>query len=134
MTPLRRKPPEPETAATREAFRRVVLELDAAQRTLLSAVPTSRDSGAPLKPAIEEFLAGLTRAEGSMSAWRTERTEPFWSRCSQALMMARIHAERMREDPASERLGFEPLNARLGDIVSPLEEFADAAEEIRRLR
>jgi hypothetical protein len=133
VTPLRRKPPEPETAATREAFRRVVLELDAAQRVLLSAVPTSRDSGAPLKPAIEEFLAGLARAEGSMAGWRTERTDPFWSRCSQALMMARIHAERMREDPASDRLGFEPLNARLGDIVSPLEEFADAAEEIRRL-
>ncbi|MEX2554649.1 MAG: hypothetical protein WEB06_03350 [Actinomycetota bacterium] len=127
MTPLRRKSPE------REAFRRVVSELDAAQRVLLSAIPTSRDPGSPLKPAIEEFLAGLGRAEASMAAWRNDRTEPIWTRCTQALMMARIHAERMRDDPASARLGFEPLNARLGDIVSPLEEFADAAEEIRRL-
>jgi len=134
VTPLRRKPPEPEAAAARDAFRRVVLELDAAQRILLGAVPTSRDSGAPLMPAIEEFLAGLSRAEASMPGWRSDRTELLWTRCSQALMLARIHAERMRDDPASERLGFEPLNARLGDVVSPLEEFADVAEEIRRLR
>ena len=134
MTPLRRKGPEPEIAAEREAFRRVVLELDAAQRTLLSAVPTSRDPGAPLRPSIQEFLAGLDRAEASMPGWRSDRTELLWTRCSQALMLARIHAERMRDDPATERLGFEPLNARLGDVVSPLEEFADVAEEIRRLR
>jgi hypothetical protein len=133
VTPLRRKSPEPETAAIRETFRRVVSELDAAQRVLLSAIPTSRDPGSPLKPAIEEFLAGLGRAEASMPGWRTERTDAHWDRCSQALILARAHAERMRDDPATERLGFEPLNARLGDIVSPLEEFADAAEEIRRL-
>ena len=132
MTPLR-KSHDPDSAAVREAFRRVVFELDAAQRTLLSAVPTSRDAGAPLQPAIEEFLAGLGRAEASMPGWRTDRTELLWTRCTQALMLARIHAERMRDDPASKRLGFEPLNARLGDVVSPLEEFADVAEEIRRL-
>ena len=134
MTPLRRKPSDPEDAAARDAFRRVVAELDAAQRILLSAVPTSRDAGSPLKQALEDFLAGLTRAEASMSAWRTDRTEVLWDRCAGALIQARAHAERMRDDPASERLGFEPLNARLGDVVSPLEEFADVAEEVRRLR
>lgn len=133
MKPFRRKTADPETAAAREAFRRVTAELDAAQRVLLAAVPTSRDSGVPLKEAIEGFLAGLSRAEGLMSAWRVARTEELWRRCAEALVEARSEAQRLRDDPGAEQLGFEPLNTRLGDLVVPLEEFADAAADIRRL-
>ncbi|MGH2795179.1 MAG: hypothetical protein ACRDKG_12845 [Actinomycetota bacterium] len=134
MSPFRRKAPDPETAAVREAFRRVTAELDAAQRVLLAAIPTSRDAGTPLAEAIDGFLAGLSRAESSMAAWRNERTEGAWERCAGALVEARTEAQRLREDPNAAALGFEPLNARLGDVVSPLEEFADVAPEIRRLR
>lgn len=134
MSPLRRKPSDPETTAARDAFRRVTMELDAAQRTLLAAVPTSRDAGLPLTEAIDGFLAGLTRAEAAMSEWRTAKTELLWRRCAEALVEARSQAQRLRDDPAAERLTFEPLNARLGDLVTPLEEFAEVAGEIRRFR
>lgn len=134
MTPLRRRSPDPGTAAAREAFRRVTGELDAAQRVLLAAVPTSRDTGTPLAEAIDGFLAGLARAESSMSAWRTERTEAVWVRCERALAGARAAAGSLNTDSAAGSLGFEALNARLGDLLSPLEEFADVAAEIRRLR
>jgi hypothetical protein len=100
---------------------------------LLGAVATSRDEGAPLEEAIDGFLAGLSRAESSMSAWRTDRTETLWRRGAEALVEARSEAQRLRDDPSAVRLGFEELNSRLGDIVAPLEEFADVAVEMRRL-
>lgn len=134
MSPFRRKAHDPEIAAVREAFRRVTAELDAAQRVLLAAIPTSRDPGTPLAGAIDGFLAGLGRAESAMGAWRNERTDGAWGRCATALVEARIEAQRLREDPNAASLGFEPLNARLGDVVSPLEEFADVAPQIRRLK
>lgn len=133
MALFRRKPANPEAVAAREAFRRVAAELDAAQRTLLSAVPTARDSGTPLATALDGFLAGLDRAATTMPGWRTPRTEVLWIRCSAALERSHVEAERMRSDPTTDSLGFEALNARLGDLVSPLEEFADVASDIRRV-
>lgn len=107
-------------------------ELDAAQRALLAAVPTSRDEGVPLSDALAEFLAGLARADALMASWRTPATETIWLRCAEAIGVARREAETLRH--ADTTLGFEQLNARLGDVITPLEELADAAAEIRRLR
>ena len=106
--------------------------LDGAQRVLLAAVPTSRDEGTPLAEALGAFLDGLARAEEAMPAWRDHRTEAIWHRCAEALVASRAAAEQLR-DP-SLQLGFEALNVRLGEVISPLEEFADAASELRRIR
>ena len=134
MNPFRRKEPNPELDAARDAFRKVTAELDAAQRVLLAAIPTSRDTGTALADAIEGFLAGLARAEAAMPAWRKARTEQLWQRCATALVEAHAEARRLHDDPNSASLAFEPLNARLGDVIAPLEEFADVAPELRRLR
>lgn len=128
---FRRKSSDPETVAAREAFRRVAAELDAAQRTLLASVPTARDPGGPLADALDGFLAGIARVEALMPSWRMPKTESLWQRCSEALTAARTEAQSLKQ---SQTLDFEALNARLGDVISPLEEFADAAGEIRRLR
>ncbi len=111
----------------------MVAELDAAQRALLASVPTSRDEGVPLREALDDFLGGLERADALMSAWRTGKTETIWLRCADAIGQSRAEAERLR-DEAEATLGFETLNARLGDVIAPLEELADAAPEIRQLR
>ena len=116
-----------------EGFRRVVAELDAAQRALLASVPTSRDAGIPLKDALEDFAKGLARADALMPAWRTSQTEQIWLRCAEAIGQSRAEADRLRHE-AEATLGFETLNARLGDVIAPLEELADAAPEIRQLR
>ena len=134
MSPLRRRSADPQISAAREAFRRVTTELDAAQRVLLGAIATSRDAGSPLDEALDGFLAGVSRAEQAMPSWRIERTEALWRRCAEAIVEARSEAQRLRDDPATSTLAFEPLNARLADVVSPLEEFADVASEIKRLR
>ena len=110
----------------------MVAELDAAQRALLSTVPTSRDVGIPLNEALNDFLSGLARADALMPAWRTSKTEQIWLRCAEAIGQSRAEAERLRDENSA--LGFEMLNARLGDVIAPLEELADAAPEIRQLR
>lgn len=134
MNPFRRRPNDPELDAARDAFRRVAGGLDAAQRALLGTIATSRDQGTPLEEALDGFLAGLSHAEQAMPGWRNARTEALWRRCAEALVEARTEAQRLRDDPSARTLAFEPLNMRLGDIVSPLEEFADVAAELRRLR
>ena len=133
MNPFRRTPPDPRTHSIRGAFLRVTAELDAAQRVLLQAVPTSRDPGTLLADALAGFLDGLARAEAAMPGWRTDRTERTWSRCAKAIARARSEAGRLGEDAAASGLGFEALNARLGDVVVPLEEFADVARELKRV-
>jgi hypothetical protein len=85
-----------------------------------------------LDDAIGDFLAGLDRTDALMPSWRTARTEDAWSRCARAINAARTEAKALQE--AGTTLGFEALNARLGDVISPLEELTDAAETIRRLR
>jgi hypothetical protein len=107
-----------------DAFGLVAARLDAAQRALLAAIPTSRDPGILLADALSLFEAGLTEAEALMPAWRSEQTALDHDRCTLALRNARAEAERLRLDTAP--LEFEALNARIGDVLHPLEEFADA--------
>lgn len=131
MTLFRRRPSDPALDAARDAFRRVAAELDATQRALLAAVPTSRDPGTPLGEALDAFEAGLARVEALMPGWRHASTEAAWARCAEAVLQARRQADAVRAEGGT--LGFEALNARLGDVIAPLEEFADAGDELRRL-
>ena len=129
MALFRRRAADRELVAAREAFRRCAAELDSAQRSLLAAVPTARDQGIPLDEAIDGFLAGLDRLEAVMSGWRIEQTEDAWKECFRVLAESRATALKIKERPPN---GFEALNARLGDVIAPLEQFAYAALTLRR--
>lgn len=120
-----------ELTAAREAFRRCAAELDSAQRALLAAVPTSRDKGIPLDEAIEGYLAGLDRLEAAMPGWRIEQSEDAWKDCFRVLAESRAEALKVKEKPPKD---FEQLNARLGDVIAPLEQFAYAALTLTRRR
>lgn len=126
---FRRRRADPQLRTARDAFLRAASELDAAQKALLAAVPTSRDEGVPLAEAIAAFLAGLDRMDAAMPSWRIAQTEESWKRCFGAMSEARVAAERLRDEPHPP--GFEALNARLGEIIAPLEEFAYAALTLR---
>lgn len=104
--------------------------LDSAQRALLAAIPTARDPGVPLAGAIAAFEDGLRQTEALMPAWRTPATATHYDRCARAIVEARGQAERLRLEPG--RLEFEVLNARVGDVLHPLEVFADAERVLRR--
>ena len=126
---LFRRRNDPKLDKAREAFRLCAAELNSAQRALLAAVPTSRDTGIPLDEAIDGFLEGLDRLETQMPGWRIEQTEDAWKDCFGVLATARAEALRIKENPPG---GFEALNARLGDVIGPFEQFAYAALSLRK--
>jgi hypothetical protein len=131
MPLFRRRRPDPALEERRARFIGVAAEIDLAQRALLAAIPTSRDAGVPLAQALAELGARLEAAEAGLRGWPPELQDERWDRCSGALAAARAEAERLRLEPGP--LGFEPLNTRVGDVLHPLETFADVERELRRL-
>ena len=124
----RLKDPLPEEI--RRAFSMAAGLVDEAQRALIAAVPTSRNPGVSLADALEAFLAALQTLERAMPAWRDDRVAHEWTKCSDGILQARDQAEALRRYDAE--LTFEQLNARVGDILYPLEAFADAERDLRR--
>ena len=112
-----------------DAFDHLAERLDVAQRSLLAAIPRSRDPGIPLADALALFETGLDEVEELMPAWRGAAQPERFERCVTALAGARAEAERLRLD--ARPLEFEALNARVGDVLHPLEEFAQAEREMR---
>jgi hypothetical protein len=111
------------------AFMRTAVLVDEAQRALVAAVPTSRDPGIPVADAIDAFDQRLELARASMTAWRDDRLAHEWTKCSDVLREAHENANQLRLEAG---LTFEQLNARVGDVLYPLESFADVEREIRR--
>jgi hypothetical protein len=101
--------------------------VDAAQRELLSAIPTARRAGAPLAEALAAFGAHLTSAADALRGWDAGPTRDAYLA---ALDAARREAENVRLSPVG--LGFEALNSRVGDVLHPLETIADLERELRR--
>ena len=114
----------------RKGFGRVASSVDHAQRSLIAAVPTSRDPGIPLGDAIAHFLAGLNDAEAAMQTWKDDSVAHEWTKCSDALGAARAAAEKLKN--LNIELTFEQLNAQIGDVLYPLEAFVDAESRLRR--
>ncbi|HVL89505.1 MAG TPA: hypothetical protein VM841_04635 [Actinomycetota bacterium] len=123
---FRRRPPHP----VLEPFLHMAAALDDAQRALLAAIPTARDDGIPLAEAIVAFERGLAETEARMPAWRTPATAAMHDECAAAIRAARVECETLRLEP--ETLSFEALNARIGDVLHPLEVFADTERALRR--
>jgi hypothetical protein len=112
------------------SFGVVAAVIDQAQRTLIAAVPTSRDPGIPLHRALDEFLGALAQAEAGMSSWNDDLFAHEWTKCSEAIAAARTAAEHLRE--GNGEFTFEQLNAQIGDVLYPLEVFVDAERDLRR--
>ena len=115
---------------TRRAFGVTAGMVDEAQRALIAAVPTSRHPGMPLAGALRAFLTALDAVEETMPAWRHETTHHEWTNCSEGVHESRTQAEALHRRNAD--LTFEQLNAVIGDVLYPLEVFADAERDLRR--
>ena len=127
---FRKRPRDPLPEDIRRAFSVAAGVVDEAQRALIAAVPTSRDPGVPLAEALEAFLAALRTLDDAMPAWRDDRAAHEWTRCSDGIRESRIQAENLQRQDVE--LTFEQLNVRVGDILYPLEAFADAERDLRR--
>lgn len=114
----------------RKGFGAVASLIDRAQRSLLAAIPTSRDPGTPLGDALDAFLQGLAAADAAMPAWKDDSVAHEWTKCSDAIAEARAAARRLEN--LNVELTFEQLNAQIGDVLYPLEAFVDAEGSLRR--
>ncbi|MHB8513109.1 MAG: hypothetical protein ACYDCC_13130 [Actinomycetota bacterium] len=111
-----------------EAFLRVAEKIDIAQRALLIAIPTSRDPGAPLDVALEAFEASLGEARALMPTWAHDPLREMNASCVEAIDTALKQASALK----GATLQFEALNARIGDVLHPLERFVDAERFLRK--
>lgn len=120
---------DPEIAGILAKFEHTADRIESAQRALLAAVPKSRDAGLPLPLALNLFADHLAAAEGTMPDWNHPRVAEHWETCARAIAQARAEAERLRAEPGT--LSFEALNARIADVIAPLETFADVERTLR---
>jgi hypothetical protein len=126
---FRRRSERPIRHPALPAFEVVVERVEAGKRELVAAVPSPRGvPDRPLAEALIGFEEGLRQAEILMDAWHAPDLEDAWRSCRDALGEARRRAERLRlEAPA---VDYEGLVAVLGELMAPLEAFADVDDRI----
>jgi hypothetical protein len=113
----------------REALRSVIEHLERGKAALVSSVPTARNEGTPLVEALHAFESALGQARAGMNGWRSAQTEDIWRAAASGLREAARRAERLRLEAPS--LDYEGLVMTLGDLMAPLEAFAEAARRLR---
>ena len=111
------------------AFASTVAVLERGKVELLRAIPGARRPGVPLAEALLAFRESLDEAAASMAAWRLPELAHPWETCRRALDAAAGLEERLRLSAPT--LSHEALLATLGDLIAPLEAFAEADELVR---
>jgi hypothetical protein len=128
----RRRLPEHLRAAF-DAFESLAPALDRARAVLTGSVPGTRLPGRPLAETLLGFEEGLREVRAGMDAWRVPQVDEAWLAASAGLDEALALADRVRTE-APDPGGFEGLIGLIGDLLAPLDAFADAAERFRALR
>jgi hypothetical protein len=121
----------PEFAGTVRAFDVTLRHVEHAKESLVMAVRSGRVEGIPLANGLAMFEEGLRAADASMPAWRRAETENPWLRCRASLRDALERAERLRLEGSPEI--YEELVGEVGDLLDPLEAFAEASAAVRAL-
>ena len=109
----------------RRGFETTLAAVERAKEELVAAVPSPR--GIPPRPIAEALLAfeaELREAAAAMHTWRSAGTEEVWGRCRGAVDDALGRAERLRL--AAPALDYEGVVTVIGDLIAPLQAFADA--------
>jgi hypothetical protein len=125
-----RRPVPPDAALIRPAFEAVLGRVEAAKAALVAAVPTARVEGRPLADAVLGFEEELRAALSGMDAWRRKEHEPLWRDCRDGIEDALRRAERARV--VAPALDFEALVDLIGEMMAPLDPFADAERTLGR--
>jgi hypothetical protein len=107
------------------AFQDTVLAVERAKDALLAAVPSPRGKQRrTVAEAVLEFEAEIREAATMMDRWHLAEIESEWRACAEGIDEALRRAERLRLEAPP--LDYEGLVAALGELIVPLEAFADA--------
>ena len=128
----RRRDPLPEELLPAwQAFLDCAAVIEGGRRTLLGTMPVGRVEPTPVGLGVDAMAAALDDAREWMDAWHIEALEDDWRECSEAMDEARTNLADVRE-VAAETTELEELQEAVGEVVAPLDAFADAEQAWRR--
>lgn len=132
MALFQRTPPlPPEHAEAWQAFLDCAAVVEGGIRTLFSTLPVGRVEPAPVAVGVTAMRTAIADARGWMPRWRIEELAADWDDCAAALDEAEGNLEHVAEVAASTD-ELEELNEAVGEVVGPLDAFADAERAWRR--
>ncbi|CAN5251308.1 hypothetical protein BH20ACT9_BH20ACT9_17030 [soil metagenome] len=116
-----------------EAFHAQAERVEAARRALLSCLPVGRVDPAPVPVGLELLRDELTDVAGQLHRWRTEEVDDTWRGCREAVVES-LRAVDDAHRIATSTTELEELLDAVGDVVEPLDAWADAERRWLRLR
>lgn len=116
-----------------DSFAQVVADVERGKVALTRSVPSTRFAGRPLAESLLEFEEALEAADRNMRAWWLSEMDGPWEAAAAGLRASRQLAARVRLESADPG-GFEGLIGVIGDLLAPLEAFAEARDAFERLR
>lgn len=105
--------------------------IEAGRRVLLGTLPTGRVEPAPVAVGVDALSRSLEDVRAWMPAWRLPEVEPEWDDCARAVDEAGTQLATLRQ-VAAETAELEELLEAVGDVMAPLDAFADAERAWRR--
>lgn len=127
----RREPLPDELVAAWQAFLDCAQVIEGGRRTLLGTMPVGRVEPTPVGLGVDAMAAALDDAEQWMPAWRVAPLEDDWQDCADAMAEARDNLAEVRA-VAADTDELEELQEAVGEVVEPLDAFADAERTWRR--
>ena len=113
------------------AFLDCAAVIEGGRRTLLGTMPVGRVEPTPVGLGVDAMAAALDDAEGWMEDWHVDALEEDWVDCREAMREARSNLDEVRA-VAAETDELEELQEAVGEVVAPLDAFADAEQTWRR--
>lgn len=113
------------------AFLDCAAVIEGGRRTLLGTLPVGRVEPRPVGLGVDAMAAALDDADAWMEGWRVAQLEDDWQDCAAAIDGARAQLDEVRAVAASTR-ELEELQEAVGEVIEPLDAFADAERTWRR--
>lgn len=105
--------------------------IEAGRRVLLGTLPTGRVEPAPVAVGVDALASSLEDVSAWMPDWRLPEIEDDWSDCVAAIEEARRNLDEVLQ-VAADTSELEELLEAVGEVVAPLDAFADAEQAFRR--
>lgn len=113
------------------AFLDCAQAIEAGRRVLLGTLPTGRVEPAPIAVGVDALARALQDARGWMPAWKLPELADDWDDCAAGIDEAEANLAEVRQ-VAAETSELEDLLEAVGEVVAPLDAFADAERTWRR--
>lgn len=115
------------------AFEQQATRVESARRALLSCLPVGRVNPAPVPVGLDLLRDELHAVRAQLTRWRVPQMSGEWEGCRAAIeesLEAMLTAHRVAQSSTE----LEELLGAVGDVIEPLDAWADAERAWRGLR